>query len=86
METIKETGTNKPNNYCVNCKHCVTDLMFERECRQPKTITEFTNSITGRHYKITHSCDHVRYNICHGVYFEPKQFMWSKFVSLFKHK
>ena len=79
----KGTETNKPNNYCVNCKyhkildgyHCCLKCGVE------------TDIVTGKlNAKSARTCSWARVVKCKGNHFEPKISVWSKFVSLFKHE
>ena len=71
------------NNYCINCKHhkILNGYHCCMECGIDRDI------ITGRlNINSATLCSWARAIKCKGNYFEPKQSMWSKFISLFKHK
>ena len=82
-------GTEMTNNYCVNCKHCrcfIGNLVHI--CINDNIVDNKYNLVTGDiEYRYSaNDCEFVRGSVCKGNHFEPKISVWSKFVSLFKHK
>ena len=80
------------NNYCVDCKYCVKrsfdlyDCLTEHYCINSMFVGKHTDCVTGKKYFDAVECETARTSLCQGNHFKPKQSMWSKFVSLFKHE
>lgn len=87
MEASKESVNNKPNNYCVNCKHCLVCQGGGRYiCRNELIVYSYINNVKGAKFYDDKLRPHrnLRFKVISLAL--NNSCIFTKFVSLFKHK